>query len=105
MEEQIGWLLLTVFYLPQLAPETDATSPADLPWQTKDSFKSDYARAKQSAIELACRIEKASPTFLDNLAILESAFIERCSFLYKMVKKPNKKVVDGGFHNICRSLL
>jgi hypothetical protein len=105
MEEQVGWLLLVVFYLPQLAPELDTKSPADMAWQTKDSFKSDYARAKQSAIELACRLERASPSFLDSLATLESVFLNRCSLLYQMEKKPNKKVVDGGFHKICRSLL
>jgi hypothetical protein len=102
---QVAWLLLIVYYLPQLAPETDTKSPADMPWQTKESFKVDYPWAKKLAIELGCRIAHADPTFLDGVQLVESVLIKTCAKLQAMERKPKKKVHDLEFHNACRSNL
>jgi hypothetical protein len=102
-EGQVAWLLIVVYYLPQLAPESDGRSTSENPWQLKESFKADYSRVKGIAVEFGNRLGTKCEGFFEGLEQTEKQFLKLCAEMHALEKKAKNRVTNMHFHEACRS--
>jgi hypothetical protein len=99
--KQLSWLILVVFYLPQLSPEVHKDTPANEIWQSTEKFRQDYKEASTYAIGLAKYLASKHPEFMKELKNLEGHFLDMCSRLHTLEKKPGRVVSNKSFHSLC----
>jgi hypothetical protein len=98
---QLLWLLLIVFYLPQLNPEVrNPTAPASPIWQESDEFKEDYIWAKKATVELGKHLASEDPTFQIELEKKEGVFLNICARMHQSDSSA-AEVKNKSFYALC----
>jgi hypothetical protein len=102
--KQLMWLLVLVYYLPELTPELQhRDAPASPIYQKSDHFREDYPRARKCALELGSFLSSRESEFGVQLAMVEGTFLNFCSRMHQVEPKI-REVKNRSFHSQCRSL-
>jgi hypothetical protein len=101
---ELIWLMLVVFYLPNLDPEVnDEDAPAEVIWQTTHRFEHDYAHARDCVIKLGKYLGNEDPQFLIELEKIEEEFLNICQRFHELEGVGGREVEAEGLHVLCHS--
>jgi hypothetical protein len=103
-KEELIWLLLLVYYLPELTPELQhPETPAEPLYQKSEHFSDDYIHAKRAALELANHLVIKDSDFGAEIQKQEECFLKLCSDMHGL--DPRSRIVKNrSFHMLCRGL-